>query len=284
MRMARMKRMNWNRLSRRIVVYTTLTVLAFSFALPFLWMVSTSLKSESEITQFPPTLFPHEFRWEIFRRVAAEMPLIRYLRNTVTIASLSTVGAILSSALVGYGFARFRWPGRDVLFFIVLATMMIPGAVTMVPLYILFRDFGWIDTFLPLIAPAWLAPPFYTFIMRQHFRTIPLEISDAARVDGASEIRIFWQVILPLARAPLAVVAIFQFFFAWDDFLNPLIYLNDQNKYTLALGIQQFQGGHPSEFALLMAASILMILPPLVVFYFGQRHLIRGMGFGGLKR
>ena len=224
-------------------------------------------------------------RWENFGDAIAEMRYFpRYLRNTLVLCLLTVIGTTLSSALVAYGFARIQWPGRDKVFVIVLATMMIPFPVVMVPLYSLFRWFGWIGSLKPLWVPTFFAAAFNVFLLRQFFRTIPLELSESARIDGCSEFRIFWQIVLPLAKPAVTVVALFQFLATWNDFLGPLIYLTDQRDFTLALGLQFFQAAQGGTlWNLLMAASSLIVIPVIMLFFLTQRTFIEGVSMTGLK-
>jgi multiple sugar transport system permease protein len=261
------------------------------FLFPLLWMISTSLKPIEETMRNPPVWLPSRFMWETYPRAVmyesdklGYIPFLRYALNTLYVAGLGVVGAVLSNALVAYGLARIPWRGRNLLFGATLATMMIPGAVLMVPIYVLWRRLGLIGTFAPLWAPAFLGSAFNIFLLRQFFMTIPFELSDAARVDGCSEFRIFKDVILPLAKPALAVVALFHFLFAWNDFLGPLLYLTDQRDFTLALGLQFYQSQHGgTEWNMLMAASTLVVLPVIVLFFFTQRTFIQGITVTGLK-
>jgi len=193
------------------------------------------------------------------------------------------LGQLLSASAVAYGFARLRFPGRDILFIVVLATMMLPGVVTLIPTYILFQKLGWLNTFLPLIVPAYFGAPFFIFLLRQFFRSIPMELSEAAKIDGASNLRILLQLILPLSRPALATLLIFSFTGNWNDFLGPLIYLNTQDKYTLTIGLQVFLQQNSTQFQYLMAISFLMSLPIIVVFFFAQQHFVRGIVMSGIK-
>ncbi|NLA58346.1 MAG: carbohydrate ABC transporter permease [Firmicutes bacterium] len=253
------------------------------FALPLFWLISTSLKPNSEIFIFPPRWFPSEAFWGHYRTAIEFIPFFRYLFNTLYICALSVIGSVVSCSLVAYGFSRIEWPERDALFMVLIATMMIPFAVTMIPLFIIFNRLRWINTFRPLIVPTYFAPAFYVFLLRQFFLTIPLELSDAARIDGASEFYIYLRIILPLAKPALAVVALFQFIGSWNDFLGPLIYLRSTEKYTLALGLQQFRSALLTEWGGLMAASTLVTLPIIVLFFFTQRTFIQGISLTGLK-
>ncbi|WP_432798454.1 carbohydrate ABC transporter permease [Poriferisphaera sp. WC338] len=226
-----------------------------------------------------------EPRWENFGLAVKEMKYFWwYLRNTIVLCVLTVIGAVISNAFVAYGFSRIEWKGRDKLFALCLATMMIPGPVIMVPLYVMFKNFGWIGSLKPLWVPSFFAGAFNVFLLRQFFRTVPKELSESARIDGCSEFRIFWQIILPLAKPALMVVALFQFLGTWNDFLHPLIYLTDQKDFTLALGLQFYQsraGG--TQWHYLMAASTLVVLPVILLFFITQRKLIEGISMTGLK-
>lgn len=262
-----------------------LILLGVLFLLPFFWMVSTSLKPLNETMKLPPQWLPSSPQWNNYPDAMQAMgPFWLYARNSLLLAFLNVVGTVFSSAFVAYGFSRLDWRGRDGYFFVLLATMMIPFPVVMVPIYGLFRALGWIGTFQPLWVPAFLAGAFNVFLLRQFFLSIPRDLSEAARIDGCSEFRIFWQIILPLAKPALLTVALFQFMATWNDFLGPLIFLARENQYTLALGLQALQGtisGTPWHH--LMAASTLVLLPVLVLFFLTQRTFIRGIATTGLK-
>ncbi|HTE19673.1 MAG TPA: carbohydrate ABC transporter permease, partial [Armatimonadota bacterium] len=251
--------------------------------LPFYWLLITSLKSDVEVFAVPPVWVPKALLWGNFVRAVEYVPFFTYLKNTLVICVLSVIGTVVSSSLVAYSFARIEWPGRNVLFLLVLATMMLPGQVTMIPVFAIFRTLGWIDTILPLVVPQFLGTAFFIFMLRQFFMTIPLELSDAARIDGCSEWDIYRRVILPLSRPALATVGLFTFIASWNDFNGPLLYLNDERKATLSLGLQQFVSQHGAEWSLLMAASTLMTIPIIVIFFFAQRTFIQGITLTGIK-
>ena len=277
--------MNTARLRRRVDRLFILGLLvggSVVFIVPLLWMISTSLKADENI--FSVRWIPEPAVWGNYTLALQAFPFLRYTVNTLVITALCILGAVISSATVGYAFARMRWPGRDVLFIVLLATMMIPPQVTMIPVFILFRWLGWYDTYLPLTVPAFLGGiPFYIFLMRQFFKTLPRELEEAAIIDGCSHIRAFWMVMLPLTKPALATVGIFTFMIAWNDFMTPLIYLSDDSKWTLALGLQSFLTEHEVEWNLLMAASTVMLIPVLVVFFFAQRYFIEGIALTGTK-
>lgn len=269
---------------KKALLYAALVVVAVALLLPFFWMLSTSLKSNEAIFAIPPRWIPETLHWANYREVFERMPFLLYFRNTTVITVMTIIGTVLSSSLVGYAFACLRWPGRDAAFIFVIATMMLPLQVIMIPLFVLFKDLGWLNTYKPLIVPAFFGGgAFYIFLMRQFFLTLPKDLFDAARIDGASEWRIYWQIALPLARPALVTVALLTFMFAWNDFLGPLIYLSDQSKNTLALGLALFTGQHQTDWGVLMAASILMLIPVVLLFFFFQRYFIKGMAMTGLK-
>lgn len=271
---------------RRAALYAVLVLLGLVFLAPLAWMLSTSLKSDEQLGLWPPVWVPNPPVWQNYALAWASAPFAVYTRNTLIITIGGMVGQLLSASAVAYGFARLRFPGRDALFVVVLATMMLPGVVTLIPTYILFQRLGWLNTFLPLIVPAYFSAgggAFFVFLLRQFFRSIPMELSEAARIDGASNLRILLQLILPLSKPALATVTIFSFTGHWNDFLGPLIYLNTQDKYTLTLGMQVFMQQHSTQFQYLMAISFLMSLPIILVFFFAQQHFVRGVVMSGLK-
>ncbi|NLV91068.1 MAG: carbohydrate ABC transporter permease [Firmicutes bacterium] len=270
-------------LIRRVLSHFVLITFGLVFILPLVTMVTTALKPDQQIFAWPPVWIPSPLMWSNFPRALTFVPMLVYAKNTVTITALSVIGVTLSSPLVAYGLARIDWPERNILFIIIISTMMIPYQVTMIPVYLLFNAFGWTNTYLPLIVPSFFGSPFFIFLLRQFFMTIPQELSDAARIDGCTEFGIFRRVILPLAKPALAVVALFQFIWTWNDFLGPLIYLKDQTLYTLSLGLQQFQSGYQTEWALLMAAATMMTVPIIVLFFFTQRTFIQGITLTGIK-
>jgi multiple sugar transport system permease protein len=267
-----------------VLKYGVLLLLSCFFILPWVWMISTSLKSPEELAVFPPVWIPEPIRWDNYASALAQADFGLYVKNTLVIAIPSVIGAVLSNALAAYGFARIRWIGRDIIFSIVLATMILPGFVTFIPLYLTFNKLGWINTYLPLVVPAFVGSPFFIFLLRQFFMGLPEELSDAARVDGASEVRIFTQILLPLARPALAVVALFQFIGSWNAFFGPLIYLNDVKKYTISLGIANMRTVYGfMNFGWIMAATVMSVIPIIVLFFFAQRTFIEGIALTGLK-
>jgi multiple sugar transport system permease protein len=273
---------------RRILLALILAGLALIFLLPILWMLSQSLMTYQETIQSPLTLWPHVFQWDNYVQALQEAPLILYFGNTLLITVAVVVGATLTAAICAYGFARLRFPGRDLLFGIVLATLMLPMAVTLIPQYIIFRNLHWINTFLPLTVPAFFGGgAFNIFLLRQFFRGIPRELNESALIDGANHWQIFWRIVLPLSRPALAVVAVTTAVATWNDYLGPLIYLNTPDHFTLALGLTSFAGNaglfSQPQAQLLMAATTMMVAPILIVFFFAQRYLIQGIVTTGLK-
>ena len=267
----------------RVLAFVVALVVTLFFAFPLYWMVVTALKGDAEIFRSPPTFVPHPAVWGNFMRSLSQIPFWDYVRNSLVYAVLSAVGASLSASIVAYGFSKVKWPGREAVFFLVLITMLLPYQVTMIPTYLIFRAIGWTGTLLPLIVPAFLGNAYFIFLMRQFIRTLPDELSDAARIDGAGEFRVFWTIILPLIKPALAVVFLNQFLNAWKDFLGPLLYLNDPSQYTLSLGLQQFQSANGQEWALLMACATVFTIPLFVLFFFTQRYFVEGVTFTGLK-
>lgn len=269
---------------KKLSIYIILILLAFVFLLPFFWMLSTSLKGSHQIFTYPPKWIPNPIHWKNYTDVFKTMPFWQYLFNTVFITVMSIIGVILSSSLVAYAFARLRWKGRDALFIFILGTMMLPAQVTMIPVFILYKYIGWLDSFKPLVLPLFLGGgAFNIFLMRQFFRTIPQELSDAARIDGCSEFRIYWTIILPLSKPAIATIAILIFMLQWNDFLGPLIYLSSKSKGTLALGLAMLVGQHTTEYGMLMAASVMLLLPIIIIFFLFQRYFIQGLMMTGIK-
>jgi multiple sugar transport system permease protein len=267
----------------RYSAHIVLIVASFIFMIPFIWMVSTSLKPLTQVFTFPPEWIPKPVKWSNYIDAMSYIPFFTYLKNTLIITILSTVGAVVSCPLVAYSFAKLKWPGRNILFIITIGVMMIPGQVTMIPLFLLFEKLGMVGTPLPLVIPAFFGVPFYIFLLRQFFMGLPDSLREAAKIDGAGEFRIYWQIMLPLAKPAVLAVGLFQFMASWTDFLGPLLYLTDSIQYTLSLGLQQFQSQKGSEWGLMMAVSTMMTLPVIILFFFLQKTFIRGITFTGIK-
>jgi len=266
--------------ARLTIVYTALVVFSVVSFAPFVWLVMTSVKPESEIFT---RILPSRITFEHYSGGLTHFPFLLYLRNTMILCTANVVGAVISSSLVAYGLARIPWRGRGPLFALLLSTMMLPAQVTMVPLFAVFKWLGWIDTFLPLTVPAFLGNAFFIFLLRQFFMTIPGELSDAARLDGCTEFDIYGRVILPLARPALATVGLMVFLGTWNDFMGPLIYLYDDSKFPLSLGLAMFTSQYGSFWGQLMAVSTVMTAPILLLFFLTQRTFIQGITMTGLK-
>lgn len=274
---------NLNELLTRILLYLAILIGAIIFAIPFYWMVRSALMPRWQVYRFPPEWIPAEFLWSNFREPFKVFPFGRWFLNSAFIALASAVGTALSASMVGFSFARLRFPLRDTLFVVVLATMILPEHVRLIPSYLLFTKLGWVDTYLPLIVPNLLAPAFFVFLLRQFFMTIPRDMDDAAYIDGCSPWGLFWRIHLPLSMAALGVVMIFQITFQWNEFLHPLIYIHKVNMFPIALGLRLFQGQLSNNLQILMAASLLAILPTLIVFFFAQRYFVQGIVVTGVK-
>ncbi len=279
------------RLVGRVAVYATLVGGAVMLLVPFFWLVSNSLKTDQEVSKISQ-LLPETAQWgnypEALRRLGMEAEgwavYFPALSNTVVITVLCVLGQVLSSSLVGYGFARYRFQGRDTTFMIMLATMMLPAQVTMIPVFLLFRGLGWVDTLLPLIVPAFFGTPFFIFMFRQFFSQVPEELLEAARIDGAGHLATWWRIMLPLSGPVIAIVAIYTFMFTWNDFMTPLIYLNSPENRTLALELNSFNGQYGVENReLLMAASCITMLPCVLLFFAAQRYFVDNGASTGLK-
>lgn len=271
---------------RAVPRYALLTLVSAAFVLPLVWMICVSLKPNAEVLSYPPRFFPQHPRIEAYSAVtrSESFDFLLYARNTLLLVVLSLVGMVLSSAIAAYGFARVEFRGRNVMFAICLATMMIPFPVLMVPTYMIFKQLGWIGTFLPLWVPAWFGSAFNIFLLRQFFLGIPKELEESAKIDGCSQWGCFWRICLPLATPALAVVALFHILTVWNDLIGPLIYLSHQEQFTLALGLQflESRAGN-TPWNQLMAAATLIVLPVLILFILAQRTFIRGIATTGIK-
>ncbi|NLX35264.1 MAG: carbohydrate ABC transporter permease [Chloroflexi bacterium] len=273
---------------RRTTLYLVVIILAIIFAFPFFYTVSSSLKGQWEVLLFPPTLLPDVPQWLNYVRVFQVTPFGTWLLNTITVVVLSTSGAVISSTLVGYSLARFRYRGRDLLLMLALATMMLPGQVTLIPQFLLFNKLGWINTIRPLWIPAWFGGgAFNIFLMRQFMMTLPVELDEAASIDGASRLRTFLTILVPLCKPAIATMAVISFMGNWSDFMSPLIYLNSQDKFTVAVGLNYFKAVPASSeeqfYHYLMAACVISLAPCIVMFFSAQRYFVRGIAMTGLK-
>jgi ABC-type glycerol-3-phosphate transport system permease component len=267
----------------RVFVYALALLGAAVFLLPLFFMVLSSLKADYQVLDFPPRWLPDPVRWQNYPEAMNYVPFGRFILNTLIIAAGAIIGNLLSCTLVAYGFARLRAPGKNFWFVLMLATMMLPYPVTMIPIYVEFKTLGWVNTFWPLIVPAFFGSPFYIFLLRQFFLNVPGELEAAALIDGASRVQILWHIFLPIAMPAIATIAIFNFQGVWNDFLPPLIYLHDHSRYTVALGLNFFRSSYQVRWGLLMAACVVAMLPVALVFFLAQRQFIEGISLSGLK-
>jgi ABC-type glycerol-3-phosphate transport system permease component len=272
-------------LGRAILVYTLLTVLALVFLFPFFWMLTSALKPEYQIFQWPPVWIPIPPMWSNFVEAFSnpQLPFARFIANTLLLEVLIITGRLISVTLVAYGFARLDAPGKGILFTILLATLLLPGAAVLIPRYILFNQLGWVNTYLPLWVPAWFGEAYAIFLFRQFFMTIPRELEDSATIDGANTFQIIWNLIVPLSIPVFVVITIFSFKDIWNWLQEPLIYLNRTEQYTAAVGLAYYNGQNNVQMSLLMAASVALVLPVIILFFFSQRAFIEGIQMTGLK-
>lgn len=275
------KKTSVNRQTKKILSYVLMTVIGIILIIPLLWMVFTSLKPMEEIVRYPPTFFPEKIVWENYLDTIAAFPFWRYARNTLFITVLVVIGNVLSNSFIAYGFAKLDFPGKKLMFALVLSTMMIPGFVTMIPQYVLFSKIGWVGTYLPLIVPSFFGNAFNIFLMRQFYLSINNELIEAAEIDGANHLYIWSHLMLPLTKPALTTIAINSFNAAWNDFLGPLLYIQDQEKYTLQIGLQVFQNQATTQWNYLMAGATLVLIPTILLFFFAQRYFIEGMDLTG---
>jgi ABC-type glycerol-3-phosphate transport system permease component len=280
----------WRVILNQALLYLILILLAIMFGFPLFWTLMMSLKTSAEIFEFPPSLFPDVPQWHNYLRLfdLPRIPVLRWTLNSLFVVFMTTAGTIITSSIVAYSFARFEYRGRNTLFMITLATLMLPAQVTLIPQFVLFHKLGWINTLLPLWVPHWFGgTAFGIFLMRQFILSLPRELEEAALIDGAGHFRIFWSIVLPLCGPALATLGIITLIDSWSDFVNPLIYLNSPEKFTVSIGLQFFQnypdiGGEPIQH-LLMAACILAAIPTITVFFLGQRYFVQGIATSGLK-
>jgi multiple sugar transport system permease protein len=263
--------------------YIVMTAIAVVFMIPLLWMLSTSLKSRTEIFAWPPTWLPEQPLFENYVTAFSKYPLARFMLNSFILVVLNTIGELISVPIIAYGFARLNFPFKRVLFILMLSTMMIPSQIKLIPLYSMYTQLGLTGTYAPLVLPAFFGNSFFIFLMVQYMRTIPRDLDEAARIDGAGTWTILYRIILPLCKPVLAVMIVFTFLWVWNDFLQPLIYLSDFNSYPISVGLAFFQGRYSVEWNMFMAATLISILPVLILYFFAQRHLIGGIASLGLK-
>ncbi len=267
---------------QRVGAYIVLVLASAAFILPLLWMVTTSLKSESSVLEFPPRFMPDEWHWENYPNAFTAMPFATFTRNSIVVTVLSVVGNLVSCILPAYAFARLRSRMRGPMFAAMLATMMIPGQVTLVPKFLLFSKVGLVDSYWPLVLPNFFGTALLIFLLRQFFMTIPEELVDAARIDGAGELRILWRVMIPLSMPAIATVTLMSFVSTWGEYLDPLIYLRSTDKFTIPLGVALFRGEHDDQYHLMMAISVMALTPIIVVFLAAQKYFIRGITLTGI--
>lgn len=266
------------------LIYLVLAAGGIFSLLPLVWLVRSSLMNMGQIFELPPVWIPNPVQFSNYGEALTILPFGRYFVNTAIIVVFSVLGVIVTSSISAYSFARMTWKGRNLVFGLLLSSMMLPYAVTLIPTFIGWSKVGLTNSFIPLIAPAWFGgSAFNIFLLRQFYLSIPRDLDEAAYVDGAGHLRIFWSIILPLTKPALIVVGLFSFLAAWNDFLGPLVYLNDETKYTLALGLQQFKGMYSAEWHLMMAAATVVLLPAIIVFFIGQRYFIEGITLTGIK-
>jgi ABC-type glycerol-3-phosphate transport system permease component len=272
------------RRAQAVAVFLTLLVLALVvIGIPVGWTISTALKERHQVIAWPPVYWPAEPRWQNFSEVVVRADLLRFSVNSTFIALITIVGRVLSCSVVAFSFARLRFPGRNLLFMLLLSTLMIPHQITLIPQFALFQALGWVGTYLPLLVPTFFGSAFYIFLMRQYVMTIPRDLDEAARIDGASTWVVFLRIVMPLCVPPLTVIAVLSFLHSWNEFLNPLIYLSRYEDYTIQLGLNFLKGRFNIEWNLIMAGSIIGVIPCVVIFFVAQKYLIGGIASVGLK-
>ena len=267
-----------------IATHIVLILLGAFFLLPFFWMLSTALKSDQQLFVNPPVWIPKPVMWENFKNAVTAIPFFKYIGNTCTVAIMDVLGTIIACPLVAYGLSRLEWKGRDLLFFLTISVMMIPHEVTMIPQFILYSKMGLVGTYVPLyLASFFGGRPFMIFLLRQFFMNLPRDLEDAARIDGASEFCVYAKVVLPLVVPGILTVGLFRFMNSWNDFLGPLLYLSDEKQYTITIGLQMFTTQYKTQWSLLMAASLLVTIPVIVVYFVVQKRFVEGITFSGIK-
>lgn len=268
--------------SNQMLTYFAVVLFSAYFMAPFIWMILTALKSPGEVNSYPPTFLSRSFQWRNFIDAWQSQPFGVYLKNSILVTVLTTFGQILSCSLIAFGFARYDFKYKNILFMLLLASMMLPWDVTMIPLYMQFNMMGWINTLKPLIVPAFFGSPYYIFLLRQFLMNIPHDIENAAKIDGANDFQIYYKIFLPIMKAPLVLIGILNGLTVWNDYLGPLIFLQDRSKYTLALGLAAFKGVNTTNIIPIMCITILMVIPPVLIFFFAQKYIIEGVS-GAIK-
>ena len=279
----RPRTIRWESLLTRGVIYALVVLGAVIFSLPFIWMLSASVKSAGEVLIYPPKWIPSQWVFSNYTKPWGEVPFTTFYRNTFLVAGIDIVATVFSSSIVAFAFARMRFRGRGFLFLLIVSTLMLPSQVTLIPQYVLFSRLHWVNTLRPLIVPVFFGSAFNIFLLRQFMMTIPHEMDDAARIDGASWFSIYWRILLPLTAPALGVVAIFEFTFRWNDFLGPLIYLNTADKFTIQLGLRMLTTQYTSDIPGTMAMTVVSLVPVLVIFFLAQRYFIQGIVISGIK-
>jgi multiple sugar transport system permease protein len=274
---------HWRDRLRTGAVHLVLILFSVAMAAPMLWTLGTSLKQPGVIFTYPPQWIPNPVDWDNYRQLFLQLPMGIFLLNSFKIATIATIGQVISCAMAAFAFARLRFPARNLLFFILLATLMVPTHVTLIPTFFIMRGLGWIDTHWALTVPWWMGGAFGTFLLRQFFLTIPTEMMEAAKIDGAGYWRIFWRIYMPLSGPALATLAVFTFMGSWNNLLGPLIFLNSEEKMTVTLGLTLLQGQYYSQWTLLMAGAIVSVIPTLIVFFIAQKYFVEGIVRAGLK-
>src|ERR1700728_2842834 len=280
----RRKRRTPRAIGTSVSKHSVLVVLSVMFALPLVWMVGTSFKTAQQALQLPVVWWPQPLERRNYPDLFSALPSFRFFLNTFLYAGITIVGVCISSSRVAYGFSRLRWPGRDAVFYVMLMTLILPFVCTLIPLFVMYKRFGWIGTYLPLEVPTFFGSSvFSTFLLRQFFMTIPQSLSDAARVDGASELYIYSRIIMPLAKPALAAVILFQFIYCWNDFLGPLVYISNQNSYPLSLGLDLILGDYTTNWSWVMAGATAATVPIVILFFLTQRTFVQGIAITGTK-
>jgi ABC-type glycerol-3-phosphate transport system permease component len=274
----------WARRLNGGLAFLMLTVLGLVVVgIPIGWMLITAFKERTQVFAWPPVYWPNPIRWQNFQDVLTQIPFLRFAANSLFIAAMNIIGNLMSCTLVAYAFARLRFPGRNVLFMLLIATLMIPSQITLLPRFVIFQTLGWVGSYLPLIVPAFFGNAFFIFLMRQYIMTIPRDLDEAARIDGASTWQVFFRIILPLCIPPMTVIGVLTFLWTWNEFLDPLIYISDYDSYTIQLGLNMLKGRYNIQWNLIMAGSLLGVIPPAILYFVAQRHLIGGIANIGIK-
>lgn len=277
------KRQRQKKMTKSIVTHFFMILLSLIFLVPILWMFSTAIKSRWDIFAWPPKFFPEQLHWENFRDVFTRVPMLRFIGNTFFIIVIKTIGELLSVPLIAYGFARLRFRGKSVLFLLVISTMMIPLQTKLIPLYSMYVRLNMIDTYWPLVLPAFTGTPFFIFLLIQYLKTMPRDLDDAAKIDGVGTFGILYRILLPLCIPALTIIVTYTFLWTWNEFLQPLIYLNTYEKFTIQMGLEMFKGIWSVEWNLLMAATLATMMPVLIMYFFVQKQLIGGIASVGMK-